>query len=310
MVARERSAGCSCGSRRQLDSKGSIASSLEKTRAGRGEVSPSLCCLARGQGNGVRPTREHAAAAAAPPADEVTPRRHMARCVGASSSLLAILPPGWGATLTLCLLLLTAPPAAAQGPFDGLSKTTYASTQPWVGMAFIQRYFPTTCAQVPPQPPPTRAPNGPKPCRSLPATDPGLGGAGLRTRQRCSHAAPAPRWPSTDGNGAGAVAADAAGTVPQRRAQLRALLRRLRLGACSQRDGRHRATQLRCRLQVHRRRSLHPEPADVVSVRTHGGPMLQGLRRCARLHSRRVFGCPNPTRRRLWNAAAGAPAVV
>ena len=38
MVARERSAGCSSGSRRQLDSKGSIATSLEKTRGRRGEV--------------------------------------------------------------------------------------------------------------------------------------------------------------------------------------------------------------------------------------------------------------------------------
>ena len=35
----------------------------------------------------------------------------------------------------------------AQGPFDGVSKTTYASSQPWLGAAFNLRYFPVTMAE-------------------------------------------------------------------------------------------------------------------------------------------------------------------
>lgn len=36
---------------------------------------------------------------------------------------------------------------AAQGPGNGVSKTTYSSSQPWEGMSFVQKYFPTTCAE-------------------------------------------------------------------------------------------------------------------------------------------------------------------
>ena len=37
--------------------------------------------------------------------------------------------------------------ASAQGPGDGVSKTTYSASDPWRGMAFVQRYFPTTAAE-------------------------------------------------------------------------------------------------------------------------------------------------------------------
>ena len=34
----------------------------------------------------------------------------------------------------------------AQGPGDGVAKTTYTSSQPFVGLAFLQKYLPTTAA--------------------------------------------------------------------------------------------------------------------------------------------------------------------
>lgn len=37
--------------------------------------------------------------------------------------------------------------AIAQGPGNGVSKTTYASSQPEVGLAFVLKYLPTTCAE-------------------------------------------------------------------------------------------------------------------------------------------------------------------
>lgn len=49
--------------------------------------------------------------------------------------------------MLLVILAALALTASAQGPGDGVSKTTYSSSQPWVGMAFVQKYFPTTAAE-------------------------------------------------------------------------------------------------------------------------------------------------------------------
>ena len=44
-------------------------------------------------------------------------------------------------------LLANTNTASAQGPGNGVSKTTYSASDPWRGMAFVQKYFPTTAAE-------------------------------------------------------------------------------------------------------------------------------------------------------------------
>ena len=45
------------------------------------------------------------------------------------------------------VLLANTNTASAQGPGNGVSKTTYSASDPWTGMAFVQKYFPTTAAE-------------------------------------------------------------------------------------------------------------------------------------------------------------------
>lgn len=48
---------------------------------------------------------------------------------------------------TLAVVAIISTFARAQGPGNGVSKTTYSSTQPWLGAAFNLRYFPVTMAE-------------------------------------------------------------------------------------------------------------------------------------------------------------------